>query len=49
MMYHFSFESFFGTMNVENPYGESEGAMYPLAKFSSKNLSSASCLSYDNR
>jgi len=29
-MYRFSFESFFGTINVEKPYGESEGAIYPL-------------------
>ena len=42
-MYHFSSESFFGTMKVENLYGDSDGTMYPLARFSSKNLSSASC------
>ena len=41
-MYRFSSESFFGTMKVENPYGDSDGMMYPLARFSSKNLSSAS-------
>src|SRR5260221_7652843 len=30
-------------MKVENPYGESDMVMYPLAKFSSRNLSSATC------
>src|SRR5260221_10744899 len=30
-------------MNVEKPYGESDAAMYPLARFSSRNLSSAIC------
>src|SRR5712691_6021029 len=42
-MQRISSESFFGTMKVENPYGESDVVMYPLAKFSSRNLSSATC------